>query len=208
MYKKYYSSLLALYNSNRIFFSQSTIPFNSPQKTKLFDTKKFSYSVMATSKSFYDFEEKNIKGIPVKFSEYKGKVVLVVNVASNCGFTQQYTPLQELYEKYNSEGFEILGFPCNEFGNQEPGSNEEIDASACSTYKVTFPLFQKTNVKGSDASPIYQFLKSHNPGEIQWNFEKFVIDRKGNVRGRYKSKDVPGIKDASTLLFDVIKESA
>ncbi|CAG8579872.1 7442_t:CDS:10 [Diversispora eburnea] len=160
---------------------------------------------MATPKSFYDLEEKNIKGIPVKFSEYKGKVVLIVNVASKCGYTKQYKPLQDLYKNYKSEGFEILGFPCDEFANQEPG---KIEAFACGTHKVTFPLFQKIKVKGSDASPVYQFLKSHNPGEIKWNFEKFVIDRKGNVRGRYSSGDVPGIKDASTLLFDVIKETS
>ncbi|RHZ76976.1 hypothetical protein Glove_187g21 [Diversispora epigaea] len=158
-------------------------------------------------KSFYELEEKNIKRIPVKFSEFKGKVVLIVNVASGCEFTKQYKDLQKLYDRYKPEGFEILGFPCNQFAGQEPEDNEAIEKFASERFSLTFPLFQKIEVNGPNTSSVYQFLKYHNPGDIKWNFEKFVIDRKGNVRGRYLCREMPGVENASTILFDVIKES-
>ncbi|CAH1763706.1 15095_t:CDS:2 [Entrophospora sp. SA101] len=147
--------------------------------------------------SFYELEALDIKKNPLKFSQYKGKTLLVVNVASNCGYTPQYDGLENLYQKYKNAGFEVLGFPCNQFLGQEPGTEEEIE-KFCRNDKhhVTFPLFAKIEVNGESTSPVYQFLKSKLPGDIKWNFEKFLIDGQGNVVKRYLSDVKPdGLED-------------
>jgi len=146
--------------------------------------------------SVYDFTMKNIDGQDVKLDAYKGKVVMVVNVASKCGYTPQYEGLQALYDKYKDKGLVILGFPANNFMGQEPGTEAEIKEFCTSKYKVTFPMFAKISVKGEDQHPLYNYLtnKATDPqfsGDISWNFNKFVIDRNGNIVARFGSKDTP-----------------
>jgi glutathione peroxidase len=144
--------------------------------------------------SVYEFSEKDINGKDVSLSEYKGKVLLIVNVASKCGYTRQYSGLQKIYDKYKEQGFEILAFPCNDFGGQEPGTNEEI-AEFCSTnFNVTFPLFDKIKVLGEDKNLLYEMLTNNSnveKGDINWNFEKFLISKEGEVIARYKSSVEP-----------------
>ena len=144
---------------------------------------------------FYDYKVKNISGEDVSMSDYKGKVVLIVNTASKCGFTKQYEGLEELYEKYKDQGFVILGFPCNQCGAQEPGGNAEIKNFCTSTFSVTFPMMSKIDVNGDDADPLYKFLKKEKGGilgdDIKWNFTKFLIDREGNVVDRFASQKTP-----------------
>ena len=142
------------------------------------------------STSIYDIPVSDIHGKPRQLAEYKDKVLLIVNVASKCGFTPQYKGLETLYEKLHGRGLEILGFPCNQFGAQEPGNEAEIAQFCDLNYGVTFPLFAKIDVNGSAAAPLYQYLKKAKPGllgseAIKWNFTKFLIDRKGNVVERY-----------------------
>ena len=138
---------------------------------------------------FYDFTAKKMNGIEVKMDEYKGKVLLVVNTASKCGFTPQLAELEQMYKDYKDKGFEILGFPCNQFANQDPGSNKEISDFCLINYGVTFNMFQKIEVNGENAHPLYKFLKNEKKGllskEIKWNFTKFLIDSEGNVVKRY-----------------------
>ena len=134
--------------------------------------------------TFYDFEAKNIYGRTVSMKEYEGKVIVVVNTASKCGFTPQYEGLEKLYQKYKDRGLVILGFPCNQFGKQEPGSAEEIKEFCQVNYGVSFPLFEKIKVNGRKTHPLFKFLKSALPGsifgsKIKWNFTKFVINKKG-----------------------------
>jgi glutathione peroxidase len=141
--------------------------------------------------SILDFTMSQLDGKSVPLAAFKGKVMLVVNVASQCGYTYQYEGLEKLYEKYKAQGFVIAGFPANNFGGQEPGTNEEIGAFCKSKYGVTFPMFSKISVKGADKAPLYQFLtgKDANPktaGEIQWNFTKFLVDRNGKVIQRFE----------------------
>jgi glutathione peroxidase len=144
----------------------------------------------------YDFTVEDIAGKPVKLDRYKGKVMLVVNTASECGFTPQYQGLEKLYKQFHRKGLEVLGFPCNQFGEQEPGSEKEI-ASFCEVnYGVTFPLFRKIDVNGDNAAPLYKWLKKEKPGllgtgAIKWNFTKFLVDRKGEVVARYAPNDTP-----------------
>ena len=146
--------------------------------------------------SVFDFTVHDIHGKPVKLDRYKGKVLLVVNTASKCGFTPQYKGLEALYRKWHDKGFEILGFPCNQFGAQEPGSADEI-ASFCEVnYGVTFPLFAKIEVNGDGAAPLYKFLKKEMPGllgseAIKWNFTKFLVDRGGGIVERYAPNTEP-----------------
>jgi glutathione peroxidase len=146
--------------------------------------------------SIYDFAVDDIHGKKVKLDRYRGKVMLVVNTASKCGFTPQYQGLEALYRKYHGKGLEILGFPCNQFGAQEPGTEDEIAQFCELNYGVTFPLFAKIDVNGNDAAPVYKFLKAEKPGllgseAIKWNFTKFLVDRKGNVVKRYAPNDTP-----------------
>lgn len=147
-------------------------------------------------KSMYEFTMKDIDGNPVKLDTYKGKVVMIVNVASKCGFTPQYEGLEAIFEKYKDQGFVILGFPANNFLSQEPGTEAEIKEFCSSKYKVTFPMFAKISVKGTDQHPLYTFLtnKQSNPGfdgDISWNFNKFLTDRNGKVIARFDSGDTP-----------------
>ncbi|GLJ09915.1 hypothetical protein SUGI_0118150 [Cryptomeria japonica] len=140
--------------------------------------------------SVHDFNVKDIKGNDVSLTTYKGKVLLIVNVASHCGLTtSNYQEMNELYIKFKDQGFEIVGFPCNQFAAQEPGTNEEIAAIACTRFKANFPIFDKVDMNGDNAAPVYKFLKSCRGGifdeNIRWNFSKFLIDKDGNVFDRY-----------------------
>jgi len=146
--------------------------------------------------SVYDFSVKDIHGKEQKLDRYRDKVMLIVNVASNCGYTPQYKGLEQLYEKLHSRGLEVLGFPCNQFGAQEPGTEKEIESFCELNYGVTFPLFAKIDVNGDGAAPLYKYLKKAKPGllgteAIKWNFTKFLVDRKGNVVERYGSNVEP-----------------
>lgn len=149
-----------------------------------------------SSNSIYEFSAKSIDGKHVDFSEFKGKVLLIVNVASKCGFTPQYEGLENLYKKYKDKGLVILGFPCNQFGKQEPGSEQEIAQFCRTNYGVTFPMFAKIDVNGENTHPLYTFLKAKAPGvlstqDIKWNFTKFLVDREGNVVTRYAPATTP-----------------
>ncbi|HIK53709.1 MAG TPA: glutathione peroxidase [Synechococcales cyanobacterium M55_K2018_004] len=140
--------------------------------------------------SIYEISATSIDGRSVSLDTYRGKVLLIVNTASQCGLTPHYKGLQALYEQYANQGFVVLGFPCNQFGWQEPGSSEQIQAFCEKNYGVSFPLFEKIEVNGSNAHPLYQYLKSAAPGtsgtpEIEWNFAKFLVDRNGMVVKRY-----------------------
>ncbi len=143
----------------------------------------------------YDFTVLDAEKKEVSLKKYEGKVLLVVNTATGCGFTPQYEGLQNLYEKYQKDGFEILDFPCNQFANQAPGSEEEIVDFCQSRYGVTFKQFAKINVNGRDAAPLYEYLKNEKKGvigsSIKWNFTKFLVDKKGNVIARFAPTDTP-----------------
>jgi len=145
--------------------------------------------------NFYDFSAVKMNGETVSMSDFKGKVVIVVNTASKCGFTPQFEGLEKLYENYKDQGLEILGFPCNQFANQDAGENSEIKEFCQLNYGVTFPMFQKIKVNGKEAHPLYQFLKKEAKGAlsgtIKWNFTKFLIDREGNVIERFAPKTEP-----------------
>ena len=146
--------------------------------------------------SIYDIEVRTIEGQAQKMNAYRGKTLLVVNVASKCGFTPQYEGLQALYEQYKDRGFTVLGFPCDQFGHQEPGDEAEIRRFCSTNYKVTFPLFAKIDVNGGDAHPLFKFLKSEKKGllgseSIKWNFTKFLVGADGSVMKRYAPNDTP-----------------
>jgi glutathione peroxidase len=141
--------------------------------------------------NLYELEVATIDGQKTTLAQHRGKVLLFVNVASRCGFTPQYTGLEALYRKHASEGLVVLGFPCNQFGKQEPGTEEEIQTFCSTTYDVSFPLFAKIDVNGPNAHPLYQLLRGDNGAPIRWNFEKFLVDREGNVKKHYSSKDTP-----------------
>ena len=165
-------------------------------------------AVMAADKTVYDFTLNSIDGQPAPLAAYKGKVVLLVNVASRCGYTPQYTALESSYEKYKDRGLVIVGIPANNFGAQEPGTNQEIKTFCSSKYHVTFPMMAKVSVKGEDITPLYQFLtdKSSNPqsgGEIKWNFTKFLIGPDGRVITRFE----PEITPDSPQLTSAIEEA-
>eukprot|EP01018_Ginkgo_biloba_P014215 Gb_38747 [translate_table: standard] len=174
---------------------------------KSFDTAKirlnsarmrgYAFAAAVTEKSLHDFSVKDIDANEVSLSKFKGKVLLVVNVASRCGLTtSNYSELAHLYEKYKTQGFEILAFPCNQFGGQEPGKNPEIKEFACTRFKAEFPIFDKVDVNGPSTAPVYKFLKSSKGGgllgdSIKWNFEKFLVDRDGKVVQRYAPTTSP-----------------
>src|SRR5271169_3706422 len=159
--------------------------------------------------SVYDFTLPSIDGKPLPLANYKGKVVLLVNVASRCGFTPQYTALESTYEKYKDKGFVILGFPANNFGSQEPGTNAEIKTFCQSKYSVTFPMYGKVSVKGDDQTPLYAYLtKDANPalaGEIKWNFTKFLVDRNGKVVARFEPDVTPDSPQITAEIDKLIK---
>jgi glutathione peroxidase len=166
----------------------------------LLSSTMFSPTVFGAS--IYDYTMKSIDGKPVPLADFKGRVLLVVNVASRCGFTPQYTGLQALYEKYKERGFVIAGFPANNFLSQEPGTDQEIKTFCSTKYNVSFPLFSKISVKGEDQAPLYRFLtdRQANPstgGEIQWNFTKFLVDRKGKLIERFEPAVRPEQMDSA-----------
>lgn len=155
----------------------------------------------------YDFSARDIDGNEQPLSKFKGEALLVVNVASKCGFTKQYTGLEALQKQFHGKGFEVLGFPCDQFGHQEPGDEAEIKNFCSLTYDVSFPMFSKVNVNGGEAHPLYEWLKKEKSGLlgiglIKWNFTKFLIDREGNVIKRYAPTDEPEAigKDIAKLL--------
>jgi len=157
-----------------------------------------------------DFTLNSIDGKPAPLADYKGKVVLIVNVASNCGYTPQYEGLEALYRKYQDRGFVVLGFPANNFGGQEPGTNEEIKTFCTRKYSVTFPMYAKISVKGADKAPLYQFLtdKQANPatgGEIQWNFTKFLVGKDGKVITRFESAIDPQSADVTAAIEKALR---
>ncbi|ETT60247.1 MULTISPECIES: glutathione peroxidase [Paenibacillus] len=146
--------------------------------------------------SIYDFEVNTLKGEEESLSKYKGKVLLVVNTASKCGFTPQYKGLQEVYEKFKDRGFEVLGFPSNQFAGQEPGESDEIAEYCEINYGVTFPMFEKIDVKGDEAHPLFKYLSKEAPGvlgskNVKWNFTKFLVDQDGRVLKRFAPKTTP-----------------
>jgi glutathione peroxidase len=148
------------------------------------------------TQNLYSFSAQQIDGSNTALSQFKGKVVLVVNVASKCGFTPQYKGLEAVYRRHKDQGLEILGFPCDQFGHQEPGDESQIQEFCSLNYDVSFPMFSKIKVNGPEAHPLYQWLKAQAPGllgteAVKWNFTKFLIDREGNVFKRYGSMDKP-----------------
>lgn len=151
---------------------------------------------MAEQKNVYSFHANNIKGEDISLEKFQGKALLIVNVASKCGFTPQYEGLEAIYRKYKDRGFEVLGFPCNQFGAQEPGDANEIQSFCKLTYDVSFPMFAKIDVNGDNAHPLYQFLKKEEKGllgteAIKWNFTKFLIDKNGKVVDRFAPQTKP-----------------
>ena len=159
--------------------------------------------VSAANASLYEVPLKDINGKAVSLKDYKGKVVLLVNVASQCGFTPQYKALQAVHTKYQAKGFTVIGVPCNDFGSQEPGSNEEIKQFCSSKYNVTFPMMDKVHVKGPEQHPLYAALTGKDspyPGDIKWNFGKFLIGRDGRIVKRYDSKVTP---DSAEITQDI-----
>jgi glutathione peroxidase len=154
------------------------------------------YAQEKSMQEIYDFKVKTIEGKETTLEAYKGKVMLIVNVASKCGYTPQYDGLEALYRKYKEQGLVVLGFPCNQFGSQEPGSEEEIQNFCRVNFGVTFPMFSKINVNGEETHPLYRYLKSEQPGilgteAIKWNFTKFLVDKEGNVVERFGSSTKP-----------------
>lgn len=157
--------------------------------------------------NIYDIKIKEMTGSEIKLEEYKGKVLLIVNTATSCGFTPQYTGLQELYNKYHEEGLEILDFPCNQFANQAPDSNEEIHAFCTGRFGITFKQFAKIDVNGKNASELYKYLKNSSGSilgkSIKWNFTKFLVDKEGNVVSRYAPTVKP--EDLEDKIKDLLK---
>jgi glutathione peroxidase len=160
--------------------------------------------------NIYGFTLPSLDGEPLPLANFKGKVVMVVNVASRCGYTPQYTGLEALYEKYKDQGFVILGFPANNFGGQEPGTNQEIKKFCSTKYSVTFPLYSKVSVKGDDETPLYQYLtKQADPthtGDIKWNFTKFLVDRNGNVVQRFEPAVTPDSAEVVSAVEKLLKQ--
>jgi glutathione peroxidase len=161
--------------------------------------------------SVLDFTMKNIDGKQVNLADFRGKVLLIVNVASRCGFTPQYEGLEKIYNKYQAQGFVILGFPANNFMSQEPGTDEEIKTFCSAKYNVTFPMFSKISVKGSDIHPLYKFLtdKSSDPefaGDIKWNFNKFLLDKNGKIIARFDSQVKPDSEQITQAIEKALQQ--
>ena len=194
---------------NRFLFALSLLLVTVVAVTTFSTTAKTSTKPTA-AKSVHEFALKNIDGQDVKLDAYKGKVTLLVNVASKCGYTPQYDGLQAIYAKYKDQGFVVLGFPANNFMGQEPGTNEEIKAFCQTKFNVSFPLFTKISVKGADIHPLYQFLtsKETNPefgGDITWNFNKFLVDKNGKVIARFATKDKPEDEKITQAIEQALK---
>ena len=191
---------VALLGLEFIAFSTSNTYANEKRSTA------FSRTDVAAA-PLYGFRLPDIDGRPVDLNTFKGKVLLIVNTASMCGNTPQYAGLQEMYERYQERGFEVLAFPANDFGQQEPGTNQEIKGFCYTKYSVSFPLFSKISVVGKDKHPLYRYLTEQSafPGRVTWNFQKYLVDRSGNVIGKYD----PGMDPLSpAILIDVEKALA
>ena len=171
-------------------------------------TKTEKKETAKVQKGVLDFTMKNIDGKPVPLSSYKGNVVMIVNTASECGYTPQYETLQKLYETYKDKGFKILAFPANNFGQQEPGTNAEIKTFCSTKFHTTFDLFEKISVKGNDQHPLYQYITKESPlsGEIKWNFQKYLVDRNGVIVGKYLSAVDPMSKEVTTEVEKLLAE--
>lgn len=158
--------------------------------------------------TLYTFTMKRIDGKEEPLATYRGKVLMLVNVASNCGYTPQYKDLEAVYRKYRERGFEILAFPANNFGSQEPGTDDEIQRFCRTTYDVTFPLFSKISVKGDDQHPLYRYITraSPVPGEIRWNFQKYLVDRKGTIVAMFPSRIKPTDEEVIQLLEKLLSD--
>lgn len=167
-------------------------------------------ATQASAANLYDFTLPSIDGKPMPLADFKGKVILVVNVASRCGYTPQYSALESVYEKYKGQGFVILGFPANNFGAQEPGTNAEIKTFCSRKYNVSFPLYSKVSVKGDDQTPVYQYLtkqtKPEIAGDIKWNFTKFLVDKNGNVVHRFEPAVTPDSGDVTNAIETLLKQ--
>jgi glutathione peroxidase len=167
-------------------------------------------ATMFAASSIYDFVLPSIDGKPLPLSGFKGKVILIVNVASRCGYTPQYSALESIYEKYKDQGFVILGFPANNFGGQEPGTNAEIKTFCSTKYNVTFPIYSKVSVKGDDQTPLYGYLTAQaNPsfaGDIKWNFTKFLVDRRGKVVERFEPATTPDSPEVIAAIEKYLKQ--
>ncbi|XP_021895322.1 probable phospholipid hydroperoxide glutathione peroxidase [Carica papaya] len=192
------SNQILLASSPLSAFSLLSPSIETGASTPFFSALRFDRTMATQSqpKSVHDFAVKDARGNDVDLSIYKGRVLLIVNVASQCGLTNSnYTELSQLYQKYKDQGFEILAFPCNQFGGQEPGTNEEIVQFACTRFKAEYPIFDKVDVNGANTAPIYKFLKSNKGGlfgdSIKWNFSKFLVDKDGNVVDRYAPTTSP-----------------
>ncbi|MBN2656040.1 MAG: glutathione peroxidase [Spirochaetales bacterium] len=167
------------------------------------------FAQSAQPRSVYDFTVRDIDGSDISLESYRGKVIMIVNVASKCGYTYQYEGLEDLYREYADRGFVILGFPSNDFLWQEPGTDEEIQTFCSVNFGVTFPLFSKIKVTGRDMAPLYRFLTSEETnrdfsGRITWNFNKFLIDRDGNIKGRFDSKVEPQSEEVLKMLNEIL----
>ena len=158
--------------------------------------------------SIHEFKMKNIEGKDVELSEYKGKVLLVVNVASKCGATPQYEQLQALHDKYKEKGLVVVGVPCNQFGGQEPGTEKDIQKFCTDKYKVTFPMMSKVDVNGEKEDPLYKFLKAHaeSKDDVKWNFEKFVVSKEGKVVNRFKTAVEPDADEVVSVVESELKK--
>jgi glutathione peroxidase len=164
-------------------------------------------ALVVSAGSIHDIAVKDIDGKETTLGAYKGKVLLIVNVASKCGYTPQYQGLETIYEKYKDKGFVVLGFPCNQFGQQEPGTNEEIKQFCSSKYNVTFPMFDKIDVNGEKRHPLYVALageQSPYPGNIKWNFSKFLIGRDGKIIKRFESKAAPESPEVTAAIESAV----
>ena len=158
--------------------------------------------------SIHEFKMKNIEGKDVELSEYKGKVLLVVNVASKCGATPQYEQLQALQDKYKDKGLVVVGIPCNQFGGQEPGTEKDIQKFCTDKYQVTFPMMSKVDVNGDKEAPLYKFLKAHaeSKDDVKWNFEKFIVSKDGTVVGRFGTKTKPDAEEVVSVIESELKK--
>lgn len=160
---------------------------------------------LSAATSVHEFTLNSIDGQPAPLAGYKGKVLLLVNVASRCGFTPQYKALESLYEEYKDKGLVVIGFPANNFGGQEPGTEQEIKTFCTRNYHVTFPMYSKVSVKGGDMTPLYQFL-TQTGGEIPWNFTKFLVNRDGRVIARFEPKVTPDSPEVRSALEKALQE--
>ena len=170
----------------------------------------FMTSSTFAASTIYDFTLPSIDGKPISLADFKGKVVMMVNVASQCGYTPQYSALEAIYEKYKDQGFVIAGFPANNFGAQEPGTNEEIKTFCTRKYSVKFPMFSKISVKGDDQAPLYQYLTKDAgnsvAGDIKWNFTKFLVDRNGKVVLRFEPAVTPDSNEVTGAIEKLLKQ--